>query len=110
MYGYTVGKTNGWNQAKRESFLSDFIEMDLPALVALHFDNEYATPLSASRLCKVANVIASNANSFYRNAPQAKRICYRGLGIRFSIFEDKILRGQKIKISAMAQHSLIVSA
>lgn len=97
MYGYTVGKTNGWNQAKRESFLSDFIEMDLPALVALHFDNEYATPLSASWLFKVANVIASNANSFYRNAPKRYEFAIANWESDLAFLKRKYYEGKKLK-------------
>lgn len=103
MYGYTVGKTDGWTQAKRENFLSDFIEMALPPEVSLHFNNEYSTPLSAGRLRKVANVIANNASNFYRNDSKRyavaiahwesdlaflKRKYYDGIGLKFQPWPD----------------------
>lgn len=98
MFGYTVGRTNGWPRAKRERFLSDFMEMDLPADVEATFDDEYGEPMSTTRLRKVATVIASNASNFHRNDPVRygmaiadwesdlsflKRKYYEGAGLAF---------------------------
>lgn len=98
MFGYTVGVTDGWRQSDREAFLSDFMEMNLPAVVEATFDDEYGTPMSAKRLRKIANVIASNASLRARNDPNRYRVAieqwesdleflrrkyYDGLGLKF---------------------------
>lgn len=67
MFDYTVGKTNGWPAAKRQRFLSDFMELELPSKVEATFGDEYGGPLTTTRLRKVANVIASNASNFLKN-------------------------------------------
>jgi hypothetical protein len=69
MFGYTVGKTDGWPTAKRQDFLTDFMERDLPPIVHATFGDEYGDPMSTTRLRKMANVIATNASNFYRNDP-----------------------------------------
>lgn len=73
MFGYTVGKTEGWSKRRREDFLADFMESDLPAHVAKTFGDEYGAPMSTERLRKIANVIASNASNFFRNDPRRYR-------------------------------------
>ena len=70
MFVYTVGKTNGWPTRDRMAFLDDFMTMDLPAVVESTFGDEYGTPLSVTRLRKVANVIAANANLRWRSDPE----------------------------------------
>ncbi|WP_157935829.1 hypothetical protein [Paracoccus zhejiangensis] len=70
MFGYTVGKTDGWRPTERRRFLSNFIELQLPSIVEDTFGDEYGAPMTAQRLRKVANVIASNASNFYRNDPR----------------------------------------
>jgi hypothetical protein len=69
MFGYTVGKTDGWPQRHRQAFLRDFMTMPLPPIVKATFGNEYGAPMTITRLRKVANVIATNATNFYRNDP-----------------------------------------
>ncbi len=69
MFGYTVGKTSGWAARERRAFLDDFMNMDLPSIVAETFGDEYGKPMSITRLRKVANVIASNANLRWRSDP-----------------------------------------
>lgn len=98
MFGYTVGKTDGWPDSERRRFLSNFIELKLPPIVEATFGDEYGDPVSAQRLRKVANVIAANANNFYRNDPVRyeaaisdweddlmflKREYYEGAGLKF---------------------------
>lgn len=98
MFGYTVGKTDGWMESERRRFLSCFIELDLPPIVEATFGDEYGEPNSTQRLRKVANVIAGNANNFYRNNPKMyeaaisdweddlnflKRKYYEGAGLKF---------------------------
>ncbi|MDQ1902199.1 hypothetical protein RAH32_17390 [Paracoccus sp. WLY502] len=73
LFGYTVGKTEGWPQKRRQQFLSDFMEKRLPAIVASTFGDDYGTPLSSTRLRKVANVIASNASLRYLHDPYRYR-------------------------------------
>lgn len=60
LFGYTVGKTNGWSSGRRRRFLSDFIERPLPREVETYFGNEYGSPMSTDRLRKVAETIAYN--------------------------------------------------
>lgn len=74
MFGYTVGKTEGWPQSKRETFLADFMEMNLPPIVEATFGDEYGEPMSTTRLRKMANLIATNATNFYRNDPIRYRV------------------------------------
>lgn len=69
LFGYTVGKADGWSQAKRQSFLRDFMAMTLPPIVNATFGEDYGAPMTMTRLKKVANVIATNASNFYRNDP-----------------------------------------
>ena len=69
MFGYTVGKTNGWSTAERRAFLDDFMRLDLPPVVEETFGDAYGAPLSAARLRKVANVIAANATNRIRHDP-----------------------------------------
>ena len=58
-FGYTVGKTRGWATSKRHKFLNDFMRKQLPSGIEDEFGNEYGSPLSTTRLRKVANHIAS---------------------------------------------------
>ena len=58
-FGYTVGKTRGWATSKRHKFLNDFIRKQLPSGIEEEFGNEYGSPLSTTRLRKVAKHIAS---------------------------------------------------
>ena len=74
LFGYTVGKTKGWPQEKRRRFLSDFMERELPPVVQKLFGGEYGSPMSSTRLRKVANLLASNcSSSFKRNAKGYKK-------------------------------------
>ena len=74
MFGYTVGKTNGWPRARRRAFLSDFMEQELPPKVRDLFGDAYGDPLSADRLRQVATVIASNASLRWRHDPERYRV------------------------------------
>lgn len=103
MYGYTVGKTDGWPQKKREDFLSDFLEMDLPPQVALHFNDEYATPLSAGRLRKVANIIATNASNFYRNDPKRYAVAISDWETDLAFLKKKYYDGMGLKFQPWPQ-------
>jgi hypothetical protein len=67
MFGYTVGKTAGWPKAKRQMFLTDFMDLDLPQIVEATFGNEYGKPLTTNRLRKVANLLATNCSNFMKN-------------------------------------------
>ena len=103
MFGYTVGKTNGWDTAKRQSFLSDFLEMELPLAVTEHFGEEYGKPISTNRLRKVANLLASFCRLRLRDNPARykhaiadweddlaflKAKYYDGLGLKFVPWPD----------------------
>lgn len=73
MFGYTVGRTNGWPKQQRERFLDDFMRLELPKSVTDHFGDEYGSPMSTNRLRKIANTIASNCQLRYRNDPRKYR-------------------------------------
>lgn len=107
MFGYTVGRTNGWPRAQREAFLADFIRLELPPIVTSTFGNEYGGPMSTTRLRKMANLIAANASNFYRNDPRRyaaaiadwtsdldylKRVFYVGAGLAFHPWPDPNLK------------------
>lgn len=74
MFGYTVGKKYGWPVSKRQRFLSDFMELELPTKVEEVFRDEYGDPMTTTRLRKVANIIASNASNFLKNDPVRYRV------------------------------------
>lgn len=103
LFGYTVGKSAGWPQEKRQRFLSDFMEMELPSIVSEHFGDEYGKPMSTTRLRKVANVLASNCSSRLRNNPSRYELAisdwiddldylkikyYEGHGLKFYPWPD----------------------
>lgn len=73
MFGYTVGKTNGWPTEERHKLLSDFMRMELPAVVEREFPGEYGKPMSAHRLKKVATHIANVCSLRTRQDPHANR-------------------------------------
>jgi hypothetical protein len=99
MFGYTVGKTDGWPPARRHAFLSDFMTMLLPPIVVRTFGEEYGEPLTTTRLRKVANVIASNATNFYRNDPVRYRVAISDWEADLSFLYDEFYcrRGLAIK-------------
>ncbi len=71
LFGYTVGKKGrdeGWSDHRRRAFLSDFMELSLPAIVKKTFGEEYGEPMSTTRLHKVANLIAALANNTARKS------------------------------------------
>ena len=104
LFGYTVGKTAGWPPKKRKNFLSDFMEMDLPESVERYFGDEYGSPLTSTRLRKMAYVIANNASSRLRQKDQKrwtasisdwtddlnflKEKYYEGYGLKFVPWPD----------------------
>ena len=101
LFGYSVGKTGlkeGWTTQKRQEFLSDFMELDLPIVVNNLFGDEYGKPLSSTRLKKVADHIASLVrlalSQKYRDNAVAvshwksdleflRNVFYNGKGIKF---------------------------
>lgn len=69
MFGYTVGRTKGWPQERRRSFLSDFMTMDLPDIVERTFGCRYGGPLSVTRLQEVASLISALCSLAQRRDP-----------------------------------------
>ncbi|WP_207101861.1 hypothetical protein [Paracoccus shandongensis] len=61
IFGYTVGN-DGWPRKRRQEFLSDFMELELPTEVKLYCNDEYGNPMTVKRLRKVANLLAGNIN------------------------------------------------
>ncbi|KIC46623.1 hypothetical protein RA28_02235 [Ruegeria sp. ANG-S4] len=103
MFDYTAGKTNGWPKSKRERFLNDFLRLELPEAVTQLFGNEYGSPMSTTRLRKIANLIASNCQLRIRNDAVRyryaisdwesdlqflKRTFYEGEGLKFVPWPD----------------------
>ena len=69
IFGYTVGKTKGWSKFKREKFLTDFMELNLPKAVTRIYGEHYGKPNSPIRLRAIANLLAHNIVSRKRNDP-----------------------------------------
>lgn len=74
MFGYKVGKTNGWPRALRRAFLPDIMEQGLPSEVWDLFGDAYGGPMSADRLRQVVTVIARNASLQWRHDPERYRL------------------------------------
>ena len=98
MFGYTVGKSAGWNPVKRQEFLSDFMELALPVSALEIFGSEYGNPMSTTRLRGVANLLANNCGLRMRSNPDRyqhaiedwkddleflKKKYYEGHGLKF---------------------------
>ena len=49
IFGYTVGKTNGWDKQTRQRFLTDFMNYDLPNIVTDTYGDYYREPISVER-------------------------------------------------------------
>lgn len=96
MFGYTVGKTKGWERAKRQRFLSDFIELELPGIVSDTFGDEYGNPRTMKRLLKVANVIAGVANLRIRADAHAYREAIQDWMDDLNFLEERYLAGRGI--------------
>jgi len=94
MFGYTVGKTDGWPERRRQAFLRDFMTTRLPAIVVKTFGEEYGEPMTATRLRKVANLIASNTTNFYRNDPIRYRVAIANWESDLSFLYDEFYRGK----------------
>lgn len=98
MFGYTVGKTNGWPPNKRKNFLSDFMTYVLPVQVTQTYGDKYGEPNSPKRLQAVANLLASLTVAAKRKGSASmryaiedwendlnylKRDFYEGKGLKF---------------------------
>lgn len=97
VFGYTVGKTNGWPEQKRQRFLSDFIELELPEIVERIFDDEYGDPMTTTRLRKVANVIANNCGLRYRSNHNLYRHAIRDWESDLDFLKKKYYEGRGLK-------------
>jgi hypothetical protein len=98
LFGYTVGKTKGWEQSKRHAFLSDFIERDLPPIVQQHFGEEYGRPLSTDRLRKVANIIAGNCSLNMRHDPERYSVAISDYLVDLEFLKDTYYDGMGLKV------------
>ncbi len=96
-FGYTVGKTNGWPKKKRQEFLSDFIEMELPAIVEKTFPNEYGEPNSTTRLRAVACFLANIASLAIRRNPIANRYAVDDWTSDLNFLRVKYYEGRGLK-------------
>ena len=100
MFGYAVGnkgRDEGWIQRKRQQFLSDFMEMSLPPIVAKTFGDQYGEPMSTTRLRKVANVIASNASNFARRRDPSYDLAIGDWEADLSFLEREHYHGNGLK-------------
>lgn len=73
LFGYTVGKTNGWREDLRQEFLMDFIELELPQIVEENDGDKYGDPLTSKRLEAVANLLASHIRNAKRRDSHSMR-------------------------------------
>ena len=102
-FGYAVGKTRGWEPAKRHRFLNDFMRRQLPPGIEDEFGNEYGSPLTTTRLRKVAFHIASICGLAIRRDEHQMRFAiadwetdleflkttfYEGEGLKFTPWPD----------------------
>ncbi len=100
MFGYTVGqkgRDEGWTVSKRHQFLRDFMEMKLPAIVKKTFGDEYGAPISATRLRKVANIIASMATLRLRSNPRGFEMAIADWEADLAFLEQKYYHGKGLK-------------
>lgn len=97
LFGYTVGKTEGWPQSRRQQFLSDFMETRLPGIVEATFGDEYGAPMTTDRLRKVANVIASNASLRYRSDAQRYRFAIQDWEDDLAFLKSKYYVGRGLQ-------------
>lgn len=98
IFGYTVGKTNGWDKQTRQRFLTDFMNYDLPNIVTDTYGDYYGEPISVERLKATAQLFASLITSAKRKRGNSMRYAiadwsddleflkatyYEGMGLKF---------------------------
>ena len=98
MFGYTVGRSSGWNAQTRKRFLDDFMTYDLPNIVTETYGDYYGDPNSAQRLKAIAQLLASLIISAKRKRGNSMRyaiddwtsdlqylksVYYEGKGLKF---------------------------
>lgn len=71
--GYKVGFTHGMKAGERANFLQYFFEHELPDEVVVDHGSEYGAPRSATRLHKMASVIAANCRIRKKGNPHRYR-------------------------------------
>lgn len=107
MFGYTVGRTNGWDAHKRKRFLDDFMTYDLPNIVTETYGDYYGEPNSVARLKATAQLFASLITSAKRKRGNSMRyaiddwtddlgylksVYYEGKGLKFYSWPTTSLR------------------
>lgn len=107
MFGYTVGKTNGWDAQRRKRFLDDFMTYDLPNIVTETYGDFYGEPNSVARLKATAQLFASLITSAKRKRGNSMRyaiddwlddlgylksVYYEGKGLKFYSWPTTSLR------------------
>ena len=97
MFGYTVGKTNGWPVNKRKEFLSDFMSYDLPVVVEKTYGEKYGVPNSAERLKAVANLLSSLIVAAKRKNSSAMRYAIQDWTDDFNFLKVVFYEGQGLK-------------
>jgi len=97
MFGYTVGKTNGWPANKRKEFLSDFMIYDLPVEVEKTYGEKYGVPNSAERLKAVANLLSSLIVAAKRKDSSAMRYAIQDWTDDFNFLKVQFYEGQGLK-------------
>ena len=103
VFGYSVAKTSDWSTETRHRFLNDFMRMELPKVIEEEFGTEYGSPLTTTRLRKVANLLANNCSLRIRRDPDMfsvsienwetdqeflKTTFYEGEGLKFTPWPD----------------------
>ncbi len=97
LFGYTVGRSNGWPEKKRQQLLSDFIELELPETVHKMFPNEYGKPNSTTRLRTVASFLANMASLAARRNSVANRYAIDDWTSDLEFLRIKYYEGQGLK-------------
>ena len=107
MFGYTVGRNNGWNEQTRKRFLDDFMTYDLPNIVTETYGDYYGEPNSVQRLKAIVQLFASLIVSAKRKRGNSMRyaiedwtndleylktVYYEGKGMKFYPWPDTVPR------------------
>jgi hypothetical protein len=99
LFGYSVAKANAdkWPDKRRQQFLSDFIEMELPSIVEQEFGTDYGKPMTTDRLRKVAWVIAGNCGLRYKNDPRRYAYAIEKWEADLNYLKEKFYNGAGLK-------------
>ena len=96
LFGYTVGKTNGWRRDLRHSFLADFVELELPEIVTNIFADKYGAPLTSQRLEALAKLLASHVRNAKRRDSHSMRFAISDWEDDLSFLKERYSSGSNL--------------